>query len=211
VVPNPANKRENLNRLDDAANALLLDRLDAFLHVSSRATASTSKAAAAEIWAEIFRHFFEIPDEDDETVLIEKAIAAPTVSFMPDVEVVATAKGSSRTWTGNNGIGPIPKNCSIQFALRNALQLPAGAVVSWTVRNAGRAAERENDLGHYSGEGLSTTERSAYPGKHYVDVAVKVNGALIGRRRIPVQISSLGVAVRNPKTRPAYVTLKKRR
>lgn len=210
VVPNPVNTDENLNRLDDEANSLFIDRIAVFVDIANRATASKSKAAAAEIWAEAFRHFIEIPDEDDETILLEKAYNAPAVSFVPEVVVTATSKSSARYWTGVNAIGPIPKNCSIEFALSNALQLPTGAVVSWTVRNGGRAAERENDLGHYSGEGLSTTESSAYPGRHYVDVAVKVNGALIGRRRVPVDISSLGIVPRNPKSRPAYAVRPRR-
>uniref|UniRef100_UPI00403E015A nucleotide-binding domain-containing protein n=1 Tax=Brevundimonas sp. LF-1 TaxID=3126100 RepID=UPI00403E015A len=112
---------------------------------------------------------------------------------------------------GENQIGPIPRNCAIEFALSNALELPAGAVVSWTVRNMGRAAERENDMGHVSGTGLSTTENSAYPGTHFVDVAVKVNGQLVGRRRVPVTISSLGEVRRNPRSRPNYVQHRSRR
>ncbi|MEN5115235.1 CBASS cGAMP synthase [Brevundimonas diminuta] len=203
-VANPVHAAEDLNRLGDDAHKVFVDRLASFLDIAARATASKSKAAAAEIWAEAFRHFIEVPDENDDTLLLEKAFGAPTVSFMPEVAVTATSKSSPRQWTGTNAIGPIPKNCSIEFALSNALQLPAGAVVSWTVRNGGRAAERENDLGHYSGEGLSTTESSAYPGRHYVDVAVKVNGNLIGRRRVPVDVSSLGIVPRNPKRRPAY-------
>lgn len=209
-VSNPANTAENLNRLNDEANAFFVGWVATFLDIADRATASKSKAAAAEIWAEAFGHFIEIPDEDDETILLEKAFKAPTVSFVPEVVVTATSKSSPRTWTGINAIGPVPKNCSIEFALSNALQLPTGAVVSWTVRNGGKAAERENDLGHYSGEGLSTTESSAYPGRHYVDVAVKVNGALIGRRRVPVDVSSLGIVLRNPKSRPAYASRPRR-
>lgn len=209
-VANPVNATEDLNRLNHEANTRFVDRIATFFDVAARATASKSKAAAAEIWAEAFQHFIEVPDEDDDTILQEMAFNAPAVSFMPEIAVTASSKSSSRRWTGINAIGPIPKNCSIEFALSNALQLPTGAVVSWTVRNGGRAAERENDLGHYSGEGLSTTESSAYPGRHYVDVAVKVNGALVGRRRVPVDISSLGIVLRNPKSRPAYASRPRR-
>lgn len=210
-VENPVNLAENLNRLNPEETDLLRDRLAIFMDVAERATSTQSKAAAAEIWSEIFLHFFEIPAEADEEILLEKKFHAPTVAFVPNVVVTAVNSDRSRRWQGENQIGPIPRNCAIEFALSNALELPAGAVVSWTVRNMGRAAERENDMGHVSGTGLSTTENSAYPGTHFVDVAVKVNGQLVGRRRVPVTISSLGEVRRNPRSRPNYVQHRSRR
>jgi hypothetical protein len=78
------------------------------------------------------------------------------------------------------------------------------------VRNAGEEAESENDLGHFVGVGIRATEHSAYAGRHYMDVAVKLNGRLIGRRRVPVTISGMALPKRNP-PRPSYVKFRGRR
>lgn len=210
-VPNPVNASENLNRLADNETREVLSRLSTLVSTASRAEAARSRAASAEIWAEIYEHFFEVPDEEPEEALLEKAFHAPTLSFTPEIAVRATSKDSQRVWVGTNEIGPIPRNLSIEFSLANKDQLPIGAVVSWTVRNSGRAAEKENDLGHRSGSAEAITENSAYPGKHHVDVSVKLNGALIGRRRVPVIVSSLGIFMRNARKKPSYVQFNRKR
>jgi hypothetical protein len=64
----------------------------------------------------------------------------------------------------SNTLGPIPKGCDITFSLANYHALPAGAVVSWMVRNSGKEAEDKNDLGHRVGEGFSVSRDSAYRG-----------------------------------------------
>jgi hypothetical protein len=206
-VANPVNTSEDLNRLTDEESREVLSRLSALVSTASRAQAAKSKTASAEIWAEIFEHFFDIPEEEPQEALMEKAFYAPTLSFSPEVAIRASSKESSRIWVGTNKIGPIPRNLSLEFSLANADELPLGAIVSWTVRNRGKAAEQENDLGHRSGEGVIVVENSAYPGTHHVDIAVRVNGAVIGRRRVPVVINSLGLLLRNPRKKPDYVRL----
>ena len=90
-----------------------------------------------------------------------------------------------------NGAANVPKGSILDFCLINYGQAPAGALVRWTVRNAGAAAEAVNDLGHFSGFGeTSKHETAEYRGKHYMDVSVHYGGRLIGMRRVPVSIIS---------------------
>ena len=104
-----------------------------------------------------------------------------------------------------NRIGPIPKNCEINFRITNPESLPANATIQWMVRNEGEEAESINDLGHKAGTELTAFERSAYRGTHYMDCVVRQYGVVIGMRRIPVVISSAIIPRRNPVSRPAYV------
>ncbi len=209
-VPNPANTDENLNRLSSYAVITLLSRLETLSDLAERALASSTQAQAADIWAQAFEHFFPVP-EDDEVVAEASKMLIP-IQFAPDVEVVATTRGqNARQFHGMNSIGPIPKDCDIKFELANAGDLPFGASVFWTVRNEGDEAEGENDLGHIAGEGLTAHETSSYKGRHYMDVAIKLNGVLIGRRRVPVVIMGSGLPPRNPKKRPEYVKYRRKR
>ena len=208
-VENPVDSGENLNRLSNDQNTTIEEALDDLQDISSRALGATDKITAAEIWSEAFQHFFPIPEEEE--VLKEGAGALVPMTFDPLVSVVARPKESPQNkFTGQNGIGPIPRDCDIYFSLDNARQLPHGAVVRWTVRNQGEEAENVNDLGHLAGTGFEAKEHSAYRGVHFMDVSIWLRGQVIGRRRIPVTISGVAMPKRNP-PRPAYVKLRKRR
>jgi hypothetical protein len=65
-VPNPANKKENLNRHREAAASSFVEKLEALLSIADRALAAQTKTASAEIWSEAFNHFFPFPEDDDE-------------------------------------------------------------------------------------------------------------------------------------------------
>lgn len=213
AVSNPVKADENLNRLSEAAKVGFYDKVTELALLADRALAAPTQAESAEIWSEAFRHFFPIPEDDEVLEEVAKSVGRSLVptAFIPEVSVSALTQGPlQRQYTGRNQIGPIPKDCVISFDLANALQLPVGAVVTWTVRNAGEEAESENDLGHFVGEGLSAKEHSAYAGRHYMDVAVKLNGRLIGRRRLPVTITGMALPKRNP-PRPSYVKFRGRR
>lgn len=213
AVPNPVNKREDLNRLSKAAKTDFCDKVTDLALLADRALAAPTKAESAETWSEAFRHFFSIPEDDEvlEEVAKSEGTSLVPTAFVPEVNVYARTQGLlQRQFTGRNAIGPIPKDCEIAFDLANAADLPAGAAVTWTVRNAGEEAESENDLGHFVGVGIRATEHSAYAGRHYMDVAVKLNGRLIGRRRVPVTISGMALPKRNP-PRPSYVKFRGRR
>lgn len=127
--------------------------------------------------------------------------AVATIQFNPIVSVQAST--GRHVFPGIDRIGPIPKGCDIKFTLANAHQLPAGATVSWMVRNSGKEAELKNDLGHRVGTGLTVSRNSEYRGTHHMDVAVHLNGLLIGRKRIPVEITGMGFPKRNP-AKPAW-------
>jgi hypothetical protein len=209
-VPNPANTNENLNRLSPPDSSALVDKLDDLISIADRGLAAHTKTASAEAWSEAFDHFFPVPEPDDveEAVLkIAEDRALATLKFIPVVNVRATTGRS--VFTGVDGIGPIPKGCEITFTLANYHALPSGAVVSWMVRNSGKEAEDVNDLGHRVGGGISVTRDSAYRGHHSMDVAVKLNGLLIGSKRVPVNVSGLGMPLRNP-PRPAWKKLRRR-
>lgn len=203
-VLNPAdqgNDRENLNRLSHEENKEFIAKLEAFADIAVRATASTDKAAAAELWAEAFEHFFPLPEDNDEEPL-EKSAArnALVLAFDPQVRAVATPKNNAhRSWEGMNGLPPIPKDCTIQFTLLNPP--PAGATLRWTVRNRGEEASMKNDLGHIVGTGLQVERNSAYNGDHAMDLTVMLGRQVIGRRRIAVTIRGTPIPPRNPKRR----------
>lgn len=207
VVRNPANAAEDLNRLSEADFQKLMDELESFLDTADRALAATDEYESADIWSEAFGHFFPFPEED-ETQSESAKSASGAVSFFrcdPDVKIVATA--GKRRWDGFNEIGPIPRGCEISFSIVRPEDLPEGSQVTWTVRNEGPEAESVNDLGHLSGIGIRNTEKSAYKGNHFMDVVVKLNGRQIGRRRVRVRVSGLGIPLRNPR-RPAWTKLR---
>jgi hypothetical protein len=206
VVRNPANTTENLNRLSDNANKELLQKLRELISTADRALSAPSKIASADVWSEVFSHFFPVPDEGEQLAIKDNSQALASINFEPIVLVRAEHKG--RVYQDTNKIGPIPKGLEIKFTLANAQMLPVGASVHWTVRNAGKEAETENDLGHRVGTGLSVTRDSAYRGDHFMDVSVRRNGGLIGSKRIPVKITALGFPLRNP-PRPAWTRLRK--
>lgn len=209
-VPNPANDDENLNRLSCENSEALVGKLENLLSIADRALGAQTKTASAEIWSEAFDHFFPVPTADDQEEAILKLAqsrALATLNFNPIVDVRATT--GSRVFTGIDGVGPIPKGCEITFTLANYQALPAGAAVTWMVRNSGKEAEDNNDLGHRVGGGISVVRDSAYRGNHFMDVAVKLNGLLIGSKRIPVAVTSLGIPRRNP-PRPSWTKLRRR-
>ncbi|MEL6521048.1 MAG: CBASS cGAMP synthase [Pseudomonadota bacterium] len=208
VVRNPANTHENLNRLSDDACAAFIDKLGELLSVADRALGADDEFGSADIWTEAFKHFFPFPKEDEQAVAKAADSARNVMAvarYDPDVQVVATS--GNRRWEGFNSLGPIPKGCDIRFEVVNPRTLPEGSTVYWTVRNEGAEAEATNDLGHVAGTGLTNKENSAYRGRHFVDVVVKLNGRIIGRRRVKVQISGLGIPKRNS-ARPAWTALR---
>ena len=207
-VANPANRKENLNRLSAAESQGLQNKLEELLSIADRALAADTKAGSSNIWSEAFGHFFPVPPPDIPGPKSGGSRALTTVIFDPQVSVRAVSAG--KVYTGLNSVGPIPKGCAITFTIANAQQLPQGARVKWMVRNAGAEAEHINDLGHYAGEGISTARDSAYRGGHFMDVTITLNGRLIGSRRVPVSVTGLGIPIRNP-PRPAWVKFRRKK
>ncbi len=205
-VGNPVNVTENLNRLSDTQNEKLLDKLATLIDVCDRALHASDSVSSAYIWEEVFEHFFPIPINEQE-VLVETARSQAVSVMRFDPQIRVTAQIGPRSISKLNSIGPIPKGSSLDFQIMNADRLPIGSIVEWTVRNSGREAENENDLGHPAGKGISATEGTSYKGTHYMDVCVKLGGNVIGRRRIEVVVSGLCYPARN-KPRPSWTNLR---
>ena len=198
-----------MNRLSDRDNDLLVFKLEELLTIADRALAAPTKLASAEIWSEAFYHFFPVPAATDDEMKTSKLTEDRSLVAAFDPIIAVRATGGGKSYEGTNRIGPIPRGCEIIFTLANAHMLPSGSTVHWMVRNAGREAETENDLGHRAGQGFNAKENSAYRGSHFMDVAVKRYGLLIGTRRVSVQITGLGIPLRNP-PRPAWTKLRSR-
>jgi hypothetical protein len=194
----PVNPAEDLNRLSDYQFALFLRLLKELQDVARRANSAEYESQAADIWQEAFEYMFPMPDPDD--VLAKDSERLPAVQFMPEVKVAARSKTNrdARPFSGVNSIGPIPKNCDITFEVTNAADMPRGSAIHWTVRNEGREAELENDLGHVKGTGAIVEERSEYKGTHYMDCVVKVVSQTVAIRRIPVIVTGFSMPLRNP-------------
>lgn len=210
-VPNPVNDSENLNRLDENAHDVFVNHLWSLVELADRALASDSRFETAAIWGEAFYHFFPSAIENTSSP-VNKAIIP--VAFVPVVDVVAVSQTNSNVapFRGVDRIGPIPKQCTITFTLRNASSLPVGAQIHWMVRNEGEEAELTNDLGHPAGTGnIGREEHSAYHGNHFMDVTIFSSyGAVLGFSRIPVSIHGVAVPPRNPK-KPGYIRYGKKR
>jgi hypothetical protein len=208
-VTNPVNEDENLNRLSEMETAELVSQLRILVNKSDVALQSDIEIDAYAVWSEIFQHFFPPINEISNNSSFGRAIVP--VSFIPRVSIVAIAKNNKdRPFTGIDKIGPIPKNCTINFNLTNANKLPPGSTVQWMVRNDGDEAGYVNDLGHFAGNSILTaTENSAYNGKHYMDLIIKSSyGSVLGYGHIPVIVSDLKMPARNSK-KPSYVKIKK--
>lgn len=206
AVTNPAAACENLNRLSASANDNLRSCLREFEEVARRANAATSEATAAEIWTEAFAHFFPMPEDMEGQVVTEgrnearlaKSTALAAYSFNPQIRVRAVSKDNDNyVREGINSIPTIVKNCSIDFELLNAEELPAGASVRWTVRNRGHDAWSRNDIGHFGGAAYTANENSAYNGNHAMDLTVYQWGRIIGRRRVEINVRGGVMPARN--------------
>ena len=188
-VPNPVDVSENLNRMGDDF-ATFQQRLGELEDACGRALAAKDVATAASIWSEPFEFYFPLPEEDDLKKSETADVRALVPAFVPEVEVTVTLE-TKKSYVLKNGAANVPKGSTLDFRLVNYGQAPAGALVRWTVRNAGAAAEAVNDLGHFSGFGeASHHETAEYRGRHYMDVSVHSGGRVIGMRRVPVSIIS---------------------
>lgn len=205
-VPNPVAKSENLVRLSDDEMAAFIEKLRKLQAVASRGRNSETELAAADAWQESFEYLFPMPEIKAELTKATRRL--PVALSLPDIEVTASPRNAAtKSYRNINAIGPIPKDCDINFRIINPAALPPNATVVWVVRNEGGEAENTNDMGHYAGTGLTAKEHSAYRGTHYMDCSVKVNGQTVAMRRVPVEISGLSMPPRNPRSKPAYTRL----
>lgn len=191
-VTNPIDEDENLNRMGDGF-AIFKMRLKELAAVCERAIDAEDRPTSAEIWSEVFEHFFPLPDADELQKVDEATGRALAVAFVPEVEIAVTLP-TGKTYTLKNTAANIPKGSSLNFKVLNSSEAPAGALIRWVVRNEGAAAEAVNDLGHFNGLGnQSHRETAEYKGRHFMDVTVTVAGRIVGLRRVPVSVISNSV------------------
>ena len=211
-VKNPKNKNEDIGgRYDDDQWQGIEDGFGELKKVCDRALRADTELAAADIWQEAFEHMFPLPEAEKVTkALAEDTGMLPTLRFIPEVRVHAVSRDNPNfKYSGVNQIGPIPRNCSITFELINSAVLPPYSEVIWTVRNEGREAELNNDLGHVATKGLTAEEHSEYKGRHFMDCTVRQHGFAIALRRIPVTIDAKEAPRRNPISRPAWTKFRR--
>ena len=216
-VGNPVDPEENMNRLSQAQAETFKDAIRQFHETAESAVGAEDEITAADTWTQAFEHFFPMPSVeaarlDESRGMLTKAHAVTTThDQLPDILVNAVARANPKfTYEGVNRIGPIPKECSITFRVKDAGWLAPGTTVEWMARNHGAEAELENDMGHRGKSGTTWTDASAYVGTHHMDVVFRRNGRLVGMRRVPVTVSGTPVAKRNP-PKPSYVRLLGRR
>jgi hypothetical protein len=210
-VRNPKDSTENLNRLNEDACDAFVEAVEAFRSTAIAACQCSTQIEAAAAWSTAFLHFFPMPDPES-VAKVAEATYVPSLIEAPDIEVTAIPRGTlGPEFKGKNGIGPIPKNCTIKFRVLDLWRLGTDVAVEWMVRNEGTEAEDVNDLGHVAGRGLTTEERSAYKGTHYMDCIFKHQGRVVAARRVRVEISGISMPPRNPARRPSYVALRGRR
>lgn len=188
-IANPVDPLENLNRLSDKGCDFLIGYLANLEQISRRALGAASKLETAIIWSEAFQHFFPQPTltEIDEEALLAESRALVAIQRL-NISVVARSKdGTGPIFSGQNRIGPIPKDCEIEFTLTDPLDWDVD--VEWIVRNSGQEAIGANDLGHKKQSGRRAEEHSAYTGRHYMDCIAKRRGQVVGYQRVAVQVS----------------------
>lgn len=204
TVPNPVNPDEDVNRMEIRAVVKLVAKLRDLASIGERARLAADISAAAEIWSEAFDQFFPMPEDTEEgTQALAKSQAITVYAYTPDIIVTATPRDNRyvKPIQGLNEIRPVPKNCDINFTIARPDLLPAGCTLKWTVRNHGREAAMENDMGHVAGTGTSVERHTAYNGDHAMDLTIFLGGRPVGRRRITVKVRGQAIPPRNPPRR----------
>jgi hypothetical protein len=208
VVQNPVDRNENLNRISDAGWDGFLPRLQALRDVAELAEDAPDEVAAALTWSEAFSFLMPLP-ETDQVEIIDEA-SGHAVMVLPDIEIQVfggNPKGLIATY--RNEVPSVAKDCDLVFRIANPHLVPEYATIEWTVRNEGDEADQHSDLGHrcVGLRLLTTDERTAYIGRHFMDCIVRLNGRVYSVRRVPVNIRNLQYPQRNP-PRPAYTKLR---
>ncbi|MCE6074260.1 CBASS cGAMP synthase [Agrobacterium vitis] len=204
IVPNPVNSHEDVNRLEVGAVVKLVAKLRDLASVGERARLAADISAAAEIWSEAFDQFFPMPEDTEEGMqALAKSQAIAVYAYAPDIVITATPRNNRdvKPIQGFNEIRPVPKDCDINFTIARPDLLPAGCTLKWTVRNHGREAAMENDMGHVAGTGISVERHTAYNGDHAMDLTIFLDGRPVGRRRITVKVRGPAIPPRNPPRR----------
>jgi len=209
-VPNPVDDGEDLNRIPEDAWESFLARLTVLHDCALQAGASEDESAAALAWEQVFSFLMPLPETDAVEVTETSGRALMQI---PDIRIQVFDKpGGTLLSTHLNEVPSVHKNRYLVFEITNTHVIPDYASIDWTVRNDGEESGYLGDLGHASGGiGMfSTTEHTAYLGKHYMDCVVRCGGVVYSARRIVVQINpDAQLAVKN--ARLSWTKLRSRR
>lgn len=190
VVENPveADSDDDLNRLSEQGNRILIARLGELVNIASRATEEEDVAGAAVIWSEAFDYLFPLPQES--AIATESAPGSGIAVLVPRVAIaVHNRLDEPPQRTFYDTVPFVRVGQKLRFSIVDPTVLPAGAQVRWVVRNEGRQAYAKNDLGH-SQEGANIhDENVAYLGRHYMDCEIRLHGRIYSVTRIPVNVS----------------------
>lgn len=208
VVPNPVDRKENLNRISDDGWDGFLPRLEALRDIAERTEDAADEAVAALTWSEAFSFLMPLPETDQVEIIDEGSGRA--VMVLPEIEIqVYGGNPKALLATYRNEVPSVAKDCSLIFRIANPHVVPEYATVEWTVRNEGEEADQFSDLGHrrVGMRLLSAEEHTAYIGRHFMDCIIRHNGRVYSVRRVPINIRNLQYPQRNP-PRPAYTKLR---
>lgn len=188
-VPNPVDRKEELNRIPRDAWDAFLTRLAVLNDAAQAADAAEDEASAALAWEGAFSFLMPFP-ETDEVEVVESS-SGRALMQVPDIDIsVYDHKGGNLLATYRNEVPSVPKGRWLVFNIANRHVIPQYADISWTVRNDGAEADHIGDLGHIQ-RGISLNsagEAAAYLGKHYMDCVIRLNGTVFAVRRVPVYI-----------------------
>lgn len=207
-VSNPVDDDEDLNRMSAEGWNGFLPRLASLLDIAERANEAQDEPSAALIWSEAFSFLMPLP-ETDEVEMVDEA-SGRAVMQLPEIDIQVLAGNPKRPIARHrNEVPGVAKECSLVFTIANPHVVPEFATVEWTVRNEGHEADARSDLGHrrVGMRLLTTDERTAYVGRHFMDCVVRLNGQVYAVRRVPVTIRDVLHAERNP-PKPSYTKLK---
>lgn len=188
-VPNPVDKTEDLNRIQEDMWDAFLMRLSLLNESAQAAKAAEDEASAALEWEGAFSFLMPLP-ETDELEIVEPTTERALMQ-VPDIDVaVYDRKGGTLLATYRNEVPSVAPDQWLAFSIVNRHIVPNFADIGWTVRNDGEEADNIGDLGHTRrGIGMFMVERNAvYSGKHYMDCVIRCNGSVFAVRRVPVFI-----------------------
>lgn len=207
VVTNPVDESENLNRIPNESWDGFLRKLGTLVDIAERADGAGDEASAALIWSEAFSFLMPLP-EADEVVIVDEGTGREVMQ-LPEIEIKVTGGKPERLIaTHRNGVPGVAKDCWLTFTIANPHVVPDFATVEWTVRNEGLEADHSSDLGHRNAgiKMLTTEERTAYAGRHFMDCVIRLDGQVYAVRRVSVRVRDVQHVPRNP-PKPPYARL----
>ncbi|WP_039789401.1 CBASS cGAMP synthase [Herbaspirillum huttiense] len=209
-VPNPVDRKEDLNRIPEGAWDAFLTRLTVLHDTALSADEAEDEASAALIWAESFSFLMPLPETD--AVEVIEPTSERQLMQLPEIQIQIFDSQDNLLATHMNEVPSVVKGQKLLFTIVNPEVVPAYASIEWTVRNSGNESDRIGDLGHARGgiRMFSIEEYSGYIGKHYMDCVIKNNGSIFSARRIAVYIEE-NLSIRRKNSQRNWMKLRTQR